>query len=45
MVTAVFLFISTRKFTGNFDVIPMIIKLLKISLSAMYNVYSTYNIK
>ena len=35
MVTAVLLFISTRKFVGNFNVIPMIIKLLKISLSAM----------
>ena len=35
MITAVLLFISTRKFVGNFNVIPMIIKLLKISLSAM----------
>lgn len=35
MITAVLLFISTRKFVGHFDVFPMIIKLLKISLSAI----------
>ena len=35
MVTSILLFISTRKFGGHFDVVPMIIKLLKISLSAM----------
>lgn len=35
MVTSILLFISTRKFGGDFDVVPMIIKLLKISLSAM----------
>ena len=35
MITAVLLFISTRKFVGNFDVFPMIIKLFKISLSAI----------
>lgn len=35
MVTAILLFISTRKFVGHFNVIPMIIKLLKISLSAI----------
>ena len=35
IITAVLLFISTRKFVGSFNVIPMIIKLLKISLSAM----------
>lgn len=35
MITAVLLFISTRKFVGHFDIFPMIIKLLKISLSSM----------
>ena len=35
MITAVLLFISTRKFVGNFDVFPMTIKLFKISLSAI----------
>lgn len=35
MITAILLFISTRKFVGHFNVVPMIIKLLKISLSAM----------
>ena len=35
MITAILLFISTRKFVGNFNVIPMIIKLLKILLSAI----------
>ena len=35
MITAVLLFISTRKFVGHFDVFPMIIKLLKISLSSI----------
>ena len=35
MITAVLLFISTRKFVGHFDVFPMVIKLLKISLSAI----------
>lgn len=34
MVTAILLFISTRKLVGNFNIIPMIIKLLKIFLSA-----------
>ncbi|WP_305154015.1 murein biosynthesis integral membrane protein MurJ, partial [uncultured Clostridium sp.] len=33
MITAILLFISTRKFVGNFNVIPIIIKLLKILLS------------
>lgn len=35
MITAILLFISTRKFVGNFNVIPIIIKLLKILLSAI----------
>ncbi len=35
IITAILLFISTRKFVGNFNVIPMIIKLLKILLSAI----------
>ena len=35
MITAVLLFISTRNLVGDFDVFPMIIKLLKISLSAI----------
>ena len=35
MVTAILLFISTRKFVGHFDVFPLIIKLLKILLSAI----------
>ena len=35
MITAVLLFISTRKLVGDFDVFPMIIKLLKILLSAI----------
>ena len=35
IVTAVLLFISTRRLVGNFDVVPMIIKLLKILLAAI----------
>lgn len=35
MVTSVLLFISTRNFIGNFDVKPMLIKLIKIFLSAI----------
>lgn len=35
IVTAVLLFISTRKLVGNFNITPMIIKLLKIFLAAM----------
>ena len=35
MITAVLLFISMRKLVGDFDVFPMIIKLLKILLSAI----------
>lgn len=39
MITAVLLFISTRKFVGHFDIFPMIIKLLKISLSSMIMIF------
>ena len=35
IVTAVLLFISTRRLVGNFDVVPMIIKLLKILFAAI----------
>lgn len=35
MVTAILLFMSTRKLVGSFNVVPMIIKLLKIFLAAM----------